>query len=42
MKRAGNDCEVDSSMVMLRSESPSGKCEKLDTVEASNNRVHML
>jgi len=28
-------------MVLLRSESPSGKCAKLHTVAASNNRNHM-
>jgi len=27
--------------ILLRSESPSGKCAKLRTVAASNNRVHM-
>jgi len=27
-------------LVMLRSEIPSGKCAKLHTVAASNNRVH--
>jgi len=28
-------------MLVLRSESPSGMCAKLRTVEASTNRVHM-
>ena len=29
------------SMMVLRSEIPSGMCAKLRTVAASNNRVHM-
>jgi len=28
-------------MILVRSESPSGKCAKLRTAAASNNRVHM-
>jgi len=34
-------CMVRIFWLLLRSESPSGKCTKLRTVVASNNRVHM-
>jgi len=32
---------IHTSFVLLRSESPSGKCAKLHTVAASNNRHHL-
>jgi len=41
IRNINSNPQNEDEVVLLRSEIPSGKCAKLRTVAASNNRVHM-